>query len=470
MNVFLILSRATAVAALLSGLLVAQQNPAPVSVLPTGNDAIDKYNRDYLKLTRTLMMPKNVGDSFGRRIGQRYIAMQITVANRNSEYQWLITDGAINLERLLENGGAACTTRFASLKAVLQKNAIDGGPNPHVTGSDLTVLRGVAEKGQLLDPRNLTFRILQGSGTIAAGLLGVTTFGPAFAPAVAAFNGPLLAAYQSMFPDQTVNQLNRLNDSTYSANTVVPKQQAKVLVVFVPMALLLTREEQKQFYSDPNKVFEDPCADLRLLDASVNGHYVTQLDLAPVITSVSITAVEAAKFATDNLRVEGVITGRFLDGAALAVASAAPGLTISATGTATAERMGFELGSVKPIDPNTPITITVGKTGLSPSSFTITPSYVPARPTIGANGLAPSTVAQGDTKVLTITGTGFTPASKFLFTDSKGLALGDPEYVSTSQIKVSVAVAADAVEGQRDFVISTVGGNSGKATLTISKK
>jgi hypothetical protein len=321
-----------------------------------------------------------------------------------------------------------------------------------------------------MDPRNLTFRLLQGSGTIAAGLLGVTTFGSSFAPAVAVFNGPLLTAYQATFPDQTVNQLNRLNDSTYTANTIVPKQQAKVLVVFIPMAMLLTKEQQKRYYSDPNSVFSNPCTDLRLLDASVNGHFVTQLDVSPVITSVSITADEAAKFATDNFKVAGVIAGRFLDSAALTLTGAPAGLTIALSGTATTDRMNFELASVKPIPPNTPVTVTVIKTGLSPSNFTITTAYAAARPTIAASGLAPASITQGDSKTVVISGTGFTPQSRISFTESKGLTVGDPEYGSTSKLSVSIGVAADAVEGPREFVIETLGGTTGKSTLTITKK
>jgi hypothetical protein len=448
--------------------LAAQQTPTPASPLPTGNAAIDKYNADYLKLTRALMLPKSVADAFGRRIGKRYIAMQITVANRNGDYQWLITDGAVNMERLITymESDQSCAPKVASLKTTLGPLP----PNPHVTGSDLTVMRGVAEKGQLLDPRNLTFRILQGSGTIAAGLLGVTTFGPSFSPSVAAFNGPLLTAYQSIFPDETVNQLNRLNDSTYAANTVVPKQQAKVLVVFIPMSILLDKKEQNDFYSNPNKVLNSPCSDLRLLDASVNGHFVTQLDLSPVITAVSITAAEQAKFATDNFKVAGTITGRFLSGTALSLTGAPTGLSIAPSGAATDDRVNFELSSAKPVAPAKAITITLTKTGVDPSNYTITTAYTPARPTVAASGVAPASIAQGDTKPVTITGTGFTPEARITFSDMKGLTLGDPEYDSTTQLKISVGVAADAADGPRDFVVDTVGGTSGKGTLTIAKK
>lgn len=64
---------------------------------------------------------------------------------------------------------------------------------------DLKLLRGVAEKGYAMDPRNLTIRLLKGAGTIAGGIIGVATFGPAYAPSVAAFNGPFITAAERTF-------------------------------------------------------------------------------------------------------------------------------------------------------------------------------------------------------------------------------------------------------------------------------
>ena len=440
--------------------------PTAASTLPTGNTAIDAYNKDYLLLTRSLMSPKNVADAFGCRIAQRYIAMQITVANRNSEYQWLITDAAINAARLIGYMKKSCAPRADSLTE-LTLSAIRNA-NPSFTGADLTVLRGVAEKGQHLDPRNLTLRLLRGSGTTAAGLLGITTFGPSFAPAVAAFNGPFLTAYQTMFPDQTVNQLNRLNDSAYAANTVVAKQQAKVLVVFIPVALFLTKDEQSKFYDDPNSTYSS-CVDLRLLDASVDGHFISRLDLAPVITSVAILAAEAGKFATDNFKVTGTVIGRFLDGATIALSNAPEGLTIAPVATASGEKIQFELASVRPLAPHTPITIQVKKAGVPDASFTITADYSPARPVVSSGGVQPASIKQAEQKTVEISGSAFSPQSRLEFVNASGLTIGDLDYVSTTKLKVDIAVASDAVEGLREFVVRTAGGSSGKVALTITR-
>src|SRR5690242_4552562 len=56
--------------------------PAP---LPDGNEAVNSMNIKYIVVHRTIMTPKNVADTFGRRIAKRYIAMQIAVANRSKD-------------------------------------------------------------------------------------------------------------------------------------------------------------------------------------------------------------------------------------------------------------------------------------------------------------------------------------------------------------------------------------------------
>ena len=437
---------------------------------PAKNKDVDKFNADYLLLARTLMSPKSVSDAFGKRIGKRYIALQITVVNRNPDYQWLISDGAVNLGKLLAymNVNSACRDRAQSLMMLTQQVSTSAG-NTTLTSSDLTVLRGVAEKGQLLDSRNFALRSLRGSGTIAAGLLGVTTFGPAFAPAVAAFNGPLISAYETIFPDQTVNQINRLNDSAYAANTVVGKQQARVLVVFIPASHLLDKTEEKKFFKDPNSVYSG-CVDLRLLDAAVDGHFITKLDVSPSITSVSIAPAESAKFASDNFKVAGVIVGQFLDGAALSLVSPPPGLSISMSGEASETRIHFELASLEPLAPNSIVSIQAKKDNLPATTFSLPANFSPSRPAIAAGGVKESKIKQGESKRVIITGSGFLPGATLDFADRKGLGLGDLTYISNSELRVDIRADLTAAEGPREFVVRTVGGASGIASITVEKK
>ena len=266
--------RIVAVCVSITGIL-SGQNLTPVTPTPAtdGNTAVNRMNGEYIRIWRTLMAPKNVADAFGRRIAQRYIAMQVTIANRSRDYQWLIQDASIDLKNLLDQQ----KTRQGQCPedASLFLLAASQLPDSKVTSADLTVLRGVGEKGQALDPRNTALRSLTGAGVVAASLIGLANFGVSYSSAVAYFNGPLIGAFKDVFPDYTVEQMNRLNDSAFLANTIVGRQQAKVLVMFIPQPYLLTRKQQKAYYGNPESVYG--CADLRLLDANVNGNFITSV-------------------------------------------------------------------------------------------------------------------------------------------------------------------------------------------------
>jgi hypothetical protein len=261
----------------LIGEVLSGQIPSLSSPAPDGNTAVDQMNAEYIRVWRTIMSPKNVADAFGRRIAQRYIAMQVIIANRSKDYQWLIQEASMDLGNLLgqQKGRQAECQENAALFLLASAQL----PDSKISSADLAVLRGVAEKGQALDPRNLTLRSLTGAGVVAAGLIAVANLGLSYSSAVAAFNGPLLAAFQQVFPDYTLEQMNRLSDSAFAANTIVGKQQAKVLVMFIPQPYLLTKKQQKAYYKDPESVYS--CADLRLLDANVSGNFIAGVTAAP---------------------------------------------------------------------------------------------------------------------------------------------------------------------------------------------
>jgi hypothetical protein len=86
-------------------------------------------------------------------------------------------------------------------------------------------------------------RLFGGIGTAAAGVIGVASFGPSYYESVAVFNGPVISAYMDVFPDYTINQLNRLNDTAYKSNSLIPKEQAKVIVAFIPQAMFVNEKQ-----------------------------------------------------------------------------------------------------------------------------------------------------------------------------------------------------------------------------------
>lgn len=358
---------------------------------------------------RSILDPKNVSDIFGRRIGKRFVAIQVTVTNRSKDFNYLIHDvslvfkqgltpeelGMLSnlLDQLLAKQGvqaAEAKQRAEELIDKLSKLLAKRPTTPEhekeyeLSSVELSILRGVAEKGQVLDRRNLTLRALRGVGTIAAGLIGVATFGSSYAPSVATFNGPVITAFSSTFPDLTINQLTRLNDSAYMTNTVIPRQQAKVLVVFIPQAIFLTTDQRKAFWDDPAAFFADnPTSDLRRLEVAVDGNLITEVEeLPPAIAQAVIEEGEQAKFHSGGNEVHGYILGRFLTGARVEMVSTEPtGLKIASATVTSDKRLDFTLKVEQPVPLGTPLTLKVWKEAGSQTT-SIRVGYAPKIPRI----------------------------------------------------------------------------------------
>ena len=270
---------------------------------------------------QTLIPPRMAADMFGRRIARNYIAIQVTVENNHQELDLIVYDVEVDYSWLLkkfckEDGEERVRTSQGQVLRFLCESS----------SQELSILRGVAEKGQINDPRNNILRILSGLGTIASALPGVIVFTGAssFPTAVAAFNGAGLTAYRQTFPDFTVNQLNRLNDAAYTANTVVKTKNSRVFVAFIPLDLFLSKNERKQYWKNPHKFFGekktdasttgDKTIDLRKLQIIISAEHVVPRDeVQPLITNVQIDQKQMENLTT-KVPVEGYIVGRFLDG------------------------------------------------------------------------------------------------------------------------------------------------------------
>jgi hypothetical protein len=169
--------------------------------------------------------------------------------------------------------------------------------------------RGVTEKGQDLDPRNLTLHVLQGIGSVAGGVSGLTDFSDTMGSAVAVFNGAFLQAFVGIAPDHTATQLNRLSDTAFSSNSVVDKLHAKVFAIFIPVSFFLNKNEQNRFWKDPKRFLASNPFDQ--VDVCVDGALITEVAATPNPTlspapasdgtAVSAASVTITDSATDSV-------------------------------------------------------------------------------------------------------------------------------------------------------------------------
>ncbi len=305
-------------------------------------DETDTSRTCNINVFRVVMDPKNVADVFGRRIGKRFVAVQVTIANVSRKYDFVVHDLSFNLSRL----------KFWK-----------GDLNKRLSSAELSLLRGNAEKGRSHDPRNRVLNILRATGLIFSAVIGLPVGGVrgSWAEGSAVLNGPLITAYTTLLPDHSVPQLVRLGDSAYAANTVIPRQQSRVVVAFLPQRLFMNKSQRNKFWNDPITVFDE--VDFRKLAISVYGvHVVNVGEVPPILTKTVFTPDEAKKFGNSEPEVRGYLLGRFLSGATLTVENDdLSGVTINVMDTPSDRRVDFLIRATAPISSGTSLTIGVAK-------------------------------------------------------------------------------------------------------------
>jgi hypothetical protein len=229
-----------------------------------------------IRVHRVVMTPQVASDDFGHRLSRRFVVYQVTIENESKDYQYMLQDVSIDF-----------SGHFNQPPGTYQYNA---------SGQDLTLLRGVPEKGQDLDPRNVILHVLQGIGSVAGGISGLTSFGDVMGPSVALFNGSFIQGYTAIAPDHTSTQLNRLSDSAFMANTVIDKQRAKTIALFVPEDEILSKDEQKAYWKDPNAYisFDNPTGVLNAADICVDGTFIQAVTVvAPTLNTAVLASTPA---------------------------------------------------------------------------------------------------------------------------------------------------------------------------------
>ena len=232
--------------------IAAAQNPVPPALTPPSD----------LLCSRSLLSFNEASDIFGRRIASTYLVVQVVVRNLNQDNDYLIQDVIL----------AAPNTKFGS-------------------GRDKLLARGVSTVGQSRDPRNL---VMNGLDTLSATTGAIAQIGTSNTPITPGFQdlqsaanvlGAFIPPLKRMFPDYTVDQLNRLNDLAFSASTtykmVVPKGGSVPFVTFVPQKAL--EKPVKKWRLD----------DFLAMDQStyvlVAGMHIAKVPSAPVVASLSVS-------------------------------------------------------------------------------------------------------------------------------------------------------------------------------------
>lgn len=404
-------------------------------------------NNPLIRVHRLLMAPKNASDDFGYRLGRRFIVYQVTISNDNKDFQYLIHDVSLDLSPLFF--AAPGTYRFAA------------------SSQDLTLLRGVPEKGQDLDRRNLILHILQGVGSVAAGVSGLSSYSDTMGPSVAVFNGPFLQSFVGIAPDHTGTQLNRLSDSAYITNTVIDKQRAKTIALFIPEATILSKADQKKYWDDPYTFVQQ--INLNQADVCVDGTFIAAI-ATPALTSAVLAPKPPATTLGPGVAATLTVQGTSLTPGDTQVFGLGSPVTLSiATGTT------GTVDVILPPDYKDGTKVYLGsKSNPGINSATVVATAAPsqlAAPTLATALLKPKnandTLKPGVQATLTITG------SNLVANDTQVVGLGSNPIKITSVTgdfgTADVTLPADYKDGQKVHLVSASNSALKSNEVTVGK-
>jgi hypothetical protein len=180
--------------------------------------AIEAVNKGFeappdVACSMSLLTYTETSDIFGLRVAKDYVAVQVVVRNLNQQDEYLLHD----VQLAVDTDPCGSFSQF------------DGG-------RDRLLVRAVALRNQFTDPRNWAVRILEGVGTVASTAVGFASRD--YSLGLGVFNG-VSPAVRAIFPDYTVDQLNRLSDLAFTSSgqtrTVVSKNGVVMFVTFFPV-------------------------------------------------------------------------------------------------------------------------------------------------------------------------------------------------------------------------------------------
>lgn len=229
-----------------------------------------------------VLIPRvDVNRIFGKEIAENYAVIQLIVANKSSDAALIIHGIFIDYTGWALSG--TTSSSHATTVEGLQREReaqFQASTNPnHIASEEYRVVRGQLLDAQMWTKRNWTMRALTFIGSLAgASVFSFKEKGPL--NTISAFNSIFVPNAQTLWPDNTVAQLNRVSDFGYQTNKVVPQQGSEVIVCFFPIDRFLTPGFRRLFLKSP-ALFFAPLQMLldKTIEADVNAVLGTNLGL-----------------------------------------------------------------------------------------------------------------------------------------------------------------------------------------------
>jgi len=122
-------------------------------------------------------------------------------------------------------------------------------PN-QIDSVETRIVRGELLARQPWTTRNWVLRLLQDTGSIAAGFTFATA-DQSWIRGIGAYNAHFIPSAQAFWPDATVGQMNQISDYGFQVNKAIAKQSSDIVVAFFPIDRFLTPGFRKLFLEAP---------------------------------------------------------------------------------------------------------------------------------------------------------------------------------------------------------------------------
>lgn len=193
---------------------------------------------------------------FGKEIADNYAVIEVNVGNKSGDAALIIHGIFIDYKNWALSGTSGRSTAAAFDDAArataepFQASTISS----QVASEEYRVVRGQLLDAQMWSKRNWTMRILTFAGNLA-GAYAFSINEEGIVKGLNAFSGVFVPGIREVWPDGTIEQLNRVSDFGYQANKVIPRQGAEVIVCFFPIDRFLTPGFKKLFLKSPALFF-----------------------------------------------------------------------------------------------------------------------------------------------------------------------------------------------------------------------
>jgi hypothetical protein len=193
---------------------------------------------------------------FGKEIADNYAVIEVNVGNKSGDAALIIHGIFIDYKNWALSGSSGPSTAAAlgdPARATAEPFQASTIPS-QVASEEYRVVRGQLLDAQMWSKRNWTMRILTFAGNLA-GAYAFSINEEGIVKGLNAFSGVVVPGIREVWPDGTIEQLNRVSDFGYQANKVIPRQGAEVIVCFFPIDRFLTPGFKKLFLKSPALFF-----------------------------------------------------------------------------------------------------------------------------------------------------------------------------------------------------------------------